>query len=183
MTFAETYRTQLLAVLQSVDLAEVNDAIALFERARRDKRYIFVFGNGGSATTASHLVTDVVKAASYGRELRFRILALNESYSTLTAYSNDVAYEVVFEEQLKNFAEPNDLVVAISGSGNSPNVVRAVAFANQQGCHTLAMTGRDGGRLAQVAQHNVRVQESHMGRIEDAHLMICHMIAYHFVEI
>jgi D-sedoheptulose 7-phosphate isomerase len=141
-----------------------------------------VCGNGGSASTASHFACDIVKGASYNRDSRFRIMALTDSLPTLTAYSNDVNYESVFVEQLRNFAEPGDLVMGISGSGNSPNVLRALEYANSIGCKTIALTGRDGGQLGPLAQLNIQVPVPHMGRIEDAHLIICHMIAYRFME-
>jgi D-sedoheptulose 7-phosphate isomerase len=124
----------------------------------------------------------MVKGASFGRPSRFRIQALTDSLPTITAYANDVSYEAVFAEQLKNFARPGDLVMAISGSGNSPNVIRAIEYANSIGCRTLALTGRDGGRLGALAQLNLQVSVPHMGRIEDAHLIICHMIAYSFMD-
>jgi D-sedoheptulose 7-phosphate isomerase len=182
MTFAQSYRSQALAALSSVDLAKVEEAIAWFQNALDHQRHIFVCGNGGSASTASHFACDMIKGASFGRERRFRILALTDSLPTLTAYSNDVCYECVFEEQLKNFAEQDDLVMAISGSGNSPNVLRAIEYGNQAGCRTIALTGRDGGKLGPLAQLNIHVSEQHMGRIEEAHLVICHMIAYTFME-
>lgn len=182
MKHSEHYLQALLKTLASIDLDKVEQAIAWFRQARQEDRQIFVCGNGGSAATASHLATDVVKGASYDRPRRFRILALTDSVSTITAYANDVSYEAVFVEQLKNFARPGDLVVGISGSGNSPNVLRAIEYANSIGCRTLALTGRDGGRLAGLAQLTIHVPEPHMGRIEDAHLVICHMIAYRFME-
>ncbi|MBV9301417.1 MAG: SIS domain-containing protein [Acidobacteriaceae bacterium] len=182
MTFSEIYRSQVLDAIASVDLDKVEQAIVWFREARDNGRRIFVCGNGGSAATASHFACDVVKGASFDREARFRILALTDSMPTLTAYTNDVCYECVFEEQLKNFAEPDDLVMAISGSGNSANVLRAIEYGNRIGCRTLALTGRDGGQLGSLAQLNIQVRAEHMGRIEDAHLVICHMIAYHFME-
>jgi D-sedoheptulose 7-phosphate isomerase len=94
-------------------------------------------------------------------------MALTDQLPTITAYANDVGYDVVFVEQLKNFAEPGDLFMAISGSGNSPNVVRAIEYANSIGCRTIALTGRDGGQLGPKAQLNIRVPVEHMGRIED----------------
>jgi D-sedoheptulose 7-phosphate isomerase len=109
-------------------------------------------------------------------------MALADSLATLTAYSNDAGYDSVFVEQLKNFAQPGDVVMCISGSGNSPNVLRAVEYANSIGCKTLALTGRDGGKLGPLAQLNIQVPVPHMGRIEDAHMIVCHMIAYHFME-
>lgn len=182
MTFAESYKEHLLGAIQSVDLSRVQQAAAWFEEARDNGRHIFTCGNGGSASTASHFACDVVKGCSYQKEKRFRIMALTDSLATLTAYSNDVSYDCIFAEQLKNFAQPGDIVLAISGSGNSPNVVRAVEYANQAGCKTIALTGRDGGKLGPLAQLNIQVPVQHMGRIEDAHLIVCHMIAYQFIE-
>ncbi len=182
MTFSESYKQQLIETIQSIDTAQVDRAIEWFDEARANNRHIFVCGNGGSASTASHFACDVVKGASFQRESRFRILALTDSLATLTAYSNDVSYDCVFVEQLKNFAGPGDVVMAISGSGNSPNVIKAVEYANKIGCKTIGLTGRDGGKLGPLSQLNIHVPAQHMGRIEDAHLNICHMIAYCFME-
>lgn len=182
MTFPHTYKTELLKALELIDLDKVTQAIEWFREARDAGRTIFVCGNGGSAATASHFACDVVKGASYERDQRFRIMALTDNLPTLTAYSNDCGYDVVFAEQLRNFAKPGDLVMAISGSGNSPNVLRAMEYANAAGCRTIALTGRDGGRLGPMAQLNIQIGVPHMGRIEDAHLVVCHMIAYCFME-
>src|SRR5260370_19842515 len=182
MTFPQQYKNELLKAIETIELDKVNQAIELFREARENGRHIFVCGNGGSASTASHFACDIVKGASYKREARFRIMALTDSLPTLTAYSNDVGYEVVFEEHLKNFAQADDLVMAISGSGNSPNVLRAIEYANAIGCRTIALTGRDGGKLGPLAHLNIRVPVPHTGRIEDAHMVICHMIAYRFME-
>lgn len=182
MTFPERYKQELLAAVERIDLAKVNQAIEWFRQARAEGRQIFVCGNGGSAATASHFTCDIVKGASYGRGERFRIQALADSLPTLTAYSNDAGYHAVFVEPLRNFARAGDLVMAISGSGNSANVIRAVEYANSIGCRTLALTGRDGGKLGPLAALNIQVDVPHMGRIEDAHLIVCHMIGYSFMD-
>jgi D-sedoheptulose 7-phosphate isomerase len=182
MSFAEKYKASTLEAIAQIDTARVEQAIQWFEEALAANRHIFVCGNGGSASTASHFVCDIVKGASYDRDRRFRILALADSLPTITAYSNDVSYECIFAEQLKNFAEPGDVVMCISGSGNSPNVLRAMEYANSIGCKTIALTGRNGGKLGPLAQLNIQVPVPHMGRIEDAHLVICHMIAYRFMD-
>jgi D-sedoheptulose 7-phosphate isomerase len=182
MSFPEQYRAALLEAIQHIDTARVEQAIEWFREARDGSKHIFVCGNGGSAATASHFACDMLKGASYNRESRFRILALTESVATLTAYSNDVHYDSVFVEQLKNFAQAGDLTMCISGSGNSPNVVRAMEYANQIGCRTIALTGRDGGKLGPMARLNIQIPVPHMGRIEDAHMIVCHMIAYRFME-
>lgn len=176
------YRQQLITAIQAINLEKVAEAISWFDEARQAGRTIFVAGNGGSAATASHFVCDMVKGASFGRSLRFRIQSLNDSMPTITAYSNDLCYEDTICEQLKNFARADDIYMAISGSGNSTNVIRAMECAKSIGCRTLSLTGRDGGRLGALSELNIHVPEPHMGRIEDAHLIICHMIAYSFME-
>lgn len=181
-TFAEQYRTDLVETIAKIDASRVQQAIQLFERARDGGRHIFVCGNGGSASTASHFACDMVKGASYQRERRFRIMALTDQLPTLTAYANDVSYDSVFVEQLRNFAQPDDLFMGISGSGNSPNVIQAMEYANATGCDTIALTGRDGGKLGPLARLNIQIPVPHMGRIEDAHMIVCHMIAYRFME-
>ncbi len=182
MTFPQTYKQSLLEAIDTIDMEKVNQAIAWFQEARAKGHQIFTCGNGGSASTASHFVCDMVKGASFQKQTRFRIMALTDNLPTITAYSNDVSYDCVFEEQLKNFARPGDLVMAISGSGNSPNVLRAIEYANTAGCKTLALTGRDGGKLGPLAQLNLQVPVPHMGRIEDSHMIICHMICYSFMD-
>ena len=182
MAFSTAYRTGVLKAIDAVDLERVDRAIEWFREAREHGRTIYVAGNGGSAATASHLVCDLVKDVSYGRAKRFKALALQDSFPTMTAYSNDLDFSEGLVEQLRNFAQPGDLYVALSGSGNSPNLVKAMEFANSAGCRTVALTGRDGGRLGALAQLNINVPEPHMGRIQDAHHIICHMICYSFAE-
>jgi D-sedoheptulose 7-phosphate isomerase len=182
MSFSTNYKAAVLDAIEHIDLERVEQAMEWFDEARAQSRHIFVCGNGGSASTASHFACDVVKGASFQRAQRFRIMALTDSLPTLTAYSNDVGYDCVFAEQLKNFAQKGDLFMAISGSGNSPNVLCAMEYANSIGCKTIALTGRDGGKLGPLAQLNIQVPVPHMGRIEDAHMIICHMIAYRFMD-
>jgi D-sedoheptulose 7-phosphate isomerase len=182
MSFAENYRAELIKDLDALPLDKVELAIEWFKDARASGNQIFVCGNGGSASTASHFACDMVKGASFNRASRFRIMALTDSLPTITAYSNDVGYDVVFVEQLKNFARAGDIVMCISGSGNSPNVLRAMEYANSIGCRTIALTGRDGGKLGPMAKLNIQAPAPHMGRIEDGHTVVCHMIAYYFMD-
>ena len=182
VSFPQQYKTDVLKAIETIDLEKVGQAIDILIRARDEGRHIFVCGNGGSASTASHFVCDMVKGASFNRSKRFRIMALTDSLPTITAYSNDVSYECVFVEQLKNFAEPGDVVMAISGSGNSPNVLRAVEYGNSIGCRTIALSGRNGGKLGPLAEINVQASNPHMGRIEDVHMIVMHMICYYFMD-
>ena len=109
-------------------------------------------------------------------------MALSDQLPTLTAYGNDCGYENVFVEPLKNFAEPGDVAMALSGSGNSPNVIKAIEYAKSVGCKTVGLSGRDGGKLGPMVDLNLHVPVPHMGRIEDAHMIVCHMICYYFME-
>lgn len=182
MNFPAQYKSSLLQALDTIDLVKVQQLIEVFAKARDEDRHIFVCGNGGSAATANHLACDIVKGASYGKKKRFRIMALSEQLPTITAYANDVSYAEVFSEPLKNFARPQDVVMVISGSGNSPNVIRTLETAAELGCYTVALTGRDGGKAAPLANLNIHVADQHMGRIEDGHMVICHMLCYHFMD-
>ena len=180
--FLSTYRDELARSIAEIPIAQVQRVIDVFAEARDHGRRIFTCGNGGSASTASHFVCDIVKGASYERETRFKIMCLSDNQATLTAYSNDVSYDVALVEPLKNFAEPGDVLVAISGSGNSPNVLQAIEWAASSGLTTIGLTGRDGGRLGRAVGIEVNVAHPHMGRIEDVHLAICHMIAFSFMD-
>jgi D-sedoheptulose 7-phosphate isomerase len=181
-SFPVLYKADVLKAIETIELEKVGQAIDILKRARDEDRRIFVCGNGGSASTASHFVCDMVKGASFHRDKRFRIMALTDSLPTITAYANDVCYDCVFVEQLKNFAQPGDVVMAISGSGNSPNVLQAVEYANSIGCRTIALSGRNGGKLGPMAQLNLQASNPHMGRIEDVHMIVMHMICYYFMD-
>jgi D-sedoheptulose 7-phosphate isomerase len=181
-SFPSLYKADVLQAIETIDLEKVGQAIEILVQARDQDRRVFVCGNGGSASTASHFVCDMVKGASFRRDKRFRIMALTDSLPTITAYANDVSYDCVFVEQLKNFAEPGDVVMAISGSGNSPNVLQAIEYANSIGCRTIALSGRNGGKLGPMAQLNLQASHPHMGRIEDVHMIVMHMICYYFMD-
>ena len=172
-SFPELYKADVLRAIETIELEKVGQAIDILIQAREADRRIFVCGNGGSASTASHFVCDMVKGASFRRDKRFRIMALTDSLPTITAYANDVSYDCVFVEQLKNFAEPGDVVMAISGSGNSPNVLQAVEYANSIGCRTIALSGRNGGKLGPMAQLNLQASNPahgpHRGCAHDCH--------------
>lgn len=180
--YPSQYKSALFDAIDSIDLDRVTQAIEWFKETRAGGRQIFVCGNGGSASTASHFACDMVKGASFERASRFRILALTDAMPTISAYSNDVGYECVFVEQLKNFANPGDLVMGLSGSGNSANVLRALEYARSIGCRTIGLSGRNGGGVAGLSDLHINVPEPHMGRIEDAHMIVCHMICYYFMD-
>ncbi len=154
----------------------VNEIIAALEQARAEQRRIFIFGNGGSAANASHFVVDVIKSTLRPDQPRYKIICLNDNMPTVTAYSNDVSYDVIFSEPLASLAEPGDVAIAISGSGNSPNVLRAMDTAKDMSLTRIGLTGFAGGRLKDKCDVCVIVPSDSMQVIEDAHLVILHSV-------
>jgi D-sedoheptulose 7-phosphate isomerase len=182
MNYVADYLEKVKAAIDLVDSSRVDTLISWLAETRTAKHSIFTMGNGGSSSTASHWVNDLVKGASYEKNERFKVMCLNDSVSTLTAYSNDVDYDQALVEPLKNFLEKGDLVIAISGSGNSSNVIRAIEYAKSIGARTVGLTGRDGGKLGSLVDLEIRVPEPNMGRIEDVHMMITHAVSWSFIE-
>jgi len=170
------------AAHDSIPLDAVAQLIEKFRQAHKEDRQIFVFGNGGSAANASHFATDLGKGSSDKLGKRFRVLSLNDNASWMTALGNDYAYEDVFVRQLMNYGKAGDLVLAMSVSGNSPNVLKAVEWANKNGLHTIAFVGGKRGKLAELAEQAIVINDAHYGRVEDAHMGICHMLCYAFME-
>ena len=182
MQFVAHYLQDLSQTLAGLDMNAISQAISWLTEARDNGRMIYICGNGGSASIAQQMVVDTVKGASYGFSPRFRMIGLTDSISTITAYANDVSYDCVFVEQLKNFAREGDILIAISGSGNSRNVLSAVEYANWIGCRTIALTQSLGGALKDLAQLTLPVPNTHMGRLEDCFFVMTHIIVYAFME-
>lgn len=170
------YLDELRAVLASLDVDAVDAVIQALLRAYRDGRTVFVVGNGGSASTASHFACDLGKNVTAPGQRRFRVMTLTDNVAALTAWANDTAYDRVFAEQLENFVAPDDVVVAISGSGNSPNVLEAMKVARARGATTVGLIGFRGGRLASRCDLSIVVPWDQMDQIEDAHLALQHLI-------
>ena len=168
--------------LDSIPFNKINSIIEKFAKANKQGKQIFVFGNGGSASNASHFVTDMAKGASDKTDKRFKCFSLNEHMSLITAISNDYSYKDIYKRQMENFASEGDLLFTLSVSGNSPNLVEAVRWANDNGLHTIAMVGGAKGQLAQLAKEVIIIDSTHYGHVEDIHMLICHMIAYAFME-
>ena len=164
------------AALDSIPVEAVAKLIDIFRQALREDRQIFVFGNGGSASNASHFVTDLGKGSSDKIGRRFRCLSLNDNVSWMTALGNDYAYDEVFSRQLMNYGKAGDLVLVMSVSGNSPNVVKGVEWAKKNGLRTIALVGGKKGKLAELADTVLVIDSPHYGRAEDAQMGICHML-------
>jgi D-sedoheptulose 7-phosphate isomerase len=174
------------AALDSIDQAAVARLIQRLREALLADRQIFVFGNGGSASNLSHFTTDLGKSASNSVAAttgkRFRIISLNENTSWMTALANDFSYEDVYLGQLVNYARPGDVALTLSVSGSSPNLVKAFTWAKQNGLFTAALVGGKRGRLAEICDEVLVVNDTHYGRAEDAQMTIAHMLCYAFIE-
>jgi D-sedoheptulose 7-phosphate isomerase len=182
-SFSAEYLAALSSVLQRIDASQVELAIGEIRDARNRGNTIYSCGNGGSASIASQMVVDLVKGGSYQKSSPpIKMLALTDSIATVTAYANDVSYEAVFVEQLKNWATAGDVLIAISGSGNSPNILRAVEYANASGVTTIGCTTAEGGRLKDLAKIPLLVPTNHMGHLEDCFFAMTHVLCYVFIE-
>ena len=174
-------RTQK-AAHDSIPVEAVAELIEKLRAALHAGSQIFVFGNGGSAANASHFATDLGKGASDKVGKRFRVLSLNDNVSWMTALANDYSYEEVFVGQLQNYGKPGDIALGLSVSGNSPNCVKALGWAKDHGLQTVALVGAKRGRMAEIAECVLMINDTHYGRVEDAQMGICHMLCYAFME-
>lgn len=165
-------------VLDSLPVEDINRVMNVLEQARMAKKRIFICGNGGSASTASHLECDFNKGISYDQELKYDIECLSDNVPMMMAIANDIGYEDIFAVPLKNKLKSGDVLIGISGSGNSENVIRAFQYANNIGAETVAFTGYNGGRLKGMAKYNIHVAIENMQITEDIHLVLNHMMMY-----
>lgn len=149
--------------------------------AREAGNTIYIMGNGGSASTASHMACDLLKSAIDQGKSRFKVISLTDNTAVFSAWANDTSYDMVFEEQLKNFLTEKDIAIAISGSGNSPNILKAIDFANKTGAYTIGLTGMGGGKLAKTAKLSLIVPNDNMWRVEDIHLLLNHLFVSVFL--
>lgn len=172
----ENYFSRLKTAIDNLNRDEIDNFINILNYAKENGKNIFIMGNGGSAATASHFCCDFNKGMSYNQDKRFKLICLNDNVATMLAYANDVSYDDVFVEQLKNFLTKDDIVIGISGSGNSKNVLKAIEYANIIGATTLGMVGFNGGMLKKIAKYSIHANINDMQITEDIHMMLCHML-------
>ena len=171
------------AALDSIPIEKVESIILKLKEAHAEGRQIFLFGNGGSASNASHFATDLGKGSSDVLGKRFKVLSLNDNVSWMTAIGNDYSYEDVYMRQLENYGQAGDIALTMSVSGSSPNLVKAVEWANANGMHTIALVGGKQGKLAELANETIVIDDIHYGRTEDCQMGIAHMLCYAFMEV
>ncbi len=177
MTIIDTYLTELEHVIHTLSRADIEAVVEALLGAWRARRQIFIIGNGGSAATASHMMNDLNKFTAAEGRPRFRAIALTDNVPFLTAVGNDLSYADIFVEPLRNLLQPGDWLVAISASGNSPNVIKAVEYAQAQGAQVIGFCGQPGGRLAQLADLRVLIPSPRIGHQEDGHMILDHVIS------
>jgi histidinol-phosphate phosphatase family protein len=175
--YGAEYRTELDAALRTIDPAQLHAAATLINDAHDRDATVFACGNGGSASIANHLQCDHVKGVGTGTDLRARVFSLSTNIELFSAIANDTGYENVFEHQLASVSRPGDLLITVSSSGSSPNIVRAVEWASAHGIRTIALTGFAGGRSRGLADVSIHIDSNNYGVIEDAHQVCMHLLA------
>ena len=171
------YLERLKNAFDSLSREQINDVMKTLLTAYENENTIYIFGNGGSASTASHYVCDFNKGVSIKLEKKFRFVCLNDNVATVMAIANDCGYENVFSMQLEGKLKKGDIIFAISGSGNSKNVIKAVEYAKKHGNEIISLTGYNGGKLLQLSDHPIHANINDMQIAEAVHMMLCHMIS------
>jgi D-sedoheptulose 7-phosphate isomerase len=175
---AGDYLSRVCHEIQRLDTAQVENVSDLIEQAYDSGHFVFIIGNGGSGANASHLCEDLAKCTlcDFENQKRLKVLSLTDNTAGIMAWSNDEGYDRIFLEQLKNLASSGDLLLAISGSGNSPNILKATDWANRNGMTTVGFTGFSGGKLKTLAHHNLHVAFDDMGVVESLHQVVFHWL-------
>ncbi len=174
--FSDRYIEQLKNLLDGFPHEQFEEIGKTLLNAYENERQVFIMGNGGSGTTASHFVCDINKGSCFGREKRFKVICLNDNIPSVLAYANDLSYADIFVEQLKNFLQRGDVVIGISGSGNSENVLKALYYAKNKGAKTIGLSGYNGGKLAQVVDIPFVALIDDMQKVEDVHMIVVHIL-------
>ncbi|MBI2909941.1 MAG: SIS domain-containing protein [Chloroflexi bacterium] len=178
--FTQRYVAELKGCLDSLPTEEVAQVIDVIYEAYTKGKQVFIMGNGGSAATASHFACDLGKGTVIAGKPRFRVLSLNDNMALVTALSNDMGYDCVFREQLVNLVSEGDVVIAISASGNSENIVQAIEYANSRGAITVGLLGFGGGRLKEMVTYGVVLPSRSYGLAESVHQFLEHLITEYF---
>lgn len=181
--FSFQYLEQLKKLIESFPHKQFKKIADMLIWAYKHDKQIFIMGNGGSGATASHFVCDINKGACLNLDKRFKVICLNDNIPSILAYANDLSYADIFVEQLKNFLQFEDVVIGISGSGNSENVIRAVSYAKEKGAKTIGLTGFNGGRLSQIVDIPLVIDIKDMQKIEDLHLIVVHMLMQYLYKV
>ena len=187
-SFIQEYLEEVKNALTTLDTDAIQEALTMIIHAYEKGKRVFIFGNGGSASTASHMACDLGKGTLSrfydNKEKRLRVLSLNDNMALLTAYANDLSFDHAFVQQLRNLVEEGDLVIVLSGSGNSKNLLKAMKYAKMCGAKSIGILGfKNGGKLAAMVDCSIIVQSNHYGPVEDIHLVLNHLLASCFAKV
>jgi len=186
--FSKNYFGQVKRVIDELDLEKIQKITEIIYEAYKNNKQVFIMGNGGSASNSSHFACDLGKGTLKNfyneQEKRFKVISLTDNVATLMAFGNDLSFEDIFVQQLKNLINPGDIVIGISASGNSTNVVKAIEYAKRYGAKTVGFLGfKTGGKLHNLVDYEITVQDEHYGRSEDIHLILIHLITDYLTEL
>jgi D-sedoheptulose 7-phosphate isomerase len=182
IAFSTRYLNEVLPVFQEYKTAKFSQALQAMEKAYQNDNQIFICGNGGSAGTSNHMVNDLSKGSGIEGKRRLRVIGLADNMSLFSAYANDCGYETVFVEQLKDLWNPGDVLIAISASGNSPNVVKAAEFARKNNGYVIGLVGFSGGKLLELSHTPIHFKSHNYGVVEDAQLMFSHLSSQYMCQ-
>lgn len=181
--FVKAYIEQLKKEIDTINPEDVKEVVDILFEAWKNDKQVFILGNGGSAATSSHFACDIAKGTLQrvydDTEKRFRVMSLTDNVAIMTAFGNDLSYDDIFSQQLNHYVKEGDVVIALSGSGNSKNVIKAIELAKKFKAKTIAFLGFDGGKVKNMADHVVHVKSNHYGRVEDCHDMLHHLVTYY----
>lgn len=181
--YMESYRASLFPAIESLDPEQFGKMIDIFVNAYKNDKTIFIMGNGGSAGTANHFVCDFNKNAVVDpAKRRFRVISVSDNVEKITALGNDIAFDEIFRQQLINLMRPEDVLISVSASGSSPDLVKACEYAKELGGHIITLSGFSGGKTKAYAEASLVAPLTSYEQIEDIHLMILHMIVYFFKQ-
>lgn len=186
MEFIKNYFKELKETIDKISVEDIKKVTDILYNAYKKNKQIFIIGNGGSASTASHFACDLSKGTLQRiydeKEKRFRVISLTDNVAILTALANDLDYNDIFSQQLKNLINKGDILISITGSGNSKNILNAVNSASKSGAITIGFLGFDGGKLKNKVDYYIHIPSNHYGRIEDLHLVLSHLISSYLTE-
>tara|TARA_B100001057_G_scaffold415418_1_gene432936 strand:- start:1103 stop:1729 length:627 start_codon:yes stop_codon:yes gene_type:complete len=175
--YSKNYFKELNKVQKKINISKISDAANFLIKSYKNKKYVFICGNGGSASVSNHLVCDHLKGISQDTSIKPRVISLSSNIETITAISNDLSYEEVFVYQLSRLANKGDCLITISSSGNSKNIIKAIDWANKNSIKTISLNGFSGGKAGKTSNISINVPSRNYGIIEDSHQVIMHIIA------
>jgi D-sedoheptulose 7-phosphate isomerase len=183
-SFSQNYINNIIDLLNKIDITIIEEIINTLEKIEKNKSKLYIIGNGGSSATASHMVNDLGVGLRRRNLLNINVISLADNTSVVSALANDIGYDNIFYMQMKDILDPNDVIISISCSGNSPNILKATTYAKNVGCTIIGLTGFNGGALKEISDINfhVNVPTGNYGFVEDLHMILDHIIYSYYLQ-